>query len=173
MVPFVMVMQKYRFFLIFKKNQTNIFLKGSLSNFANCFTLKLNGVIKKIFMRLIIDIGNTLAKVALFEESMLVEQIYLPQLTVEVLQQFLKDKPKPESVILSSVRHNDNALIEYLSDHYLFLLFSSETPLPIKNRYGTPSSLGLDRLAAAVAAASLFPDRNVLIISVGTAITYD
>lgn len=124
-------------------------------------------------MRLIIDIGNTLAKVALFEESTLIEQIYLPQLTVEALQLFLKDKPKPESAILSSVRQDDKALIEYLSQNYLFLLLSSETSLPIKNRYATPSSLGLDRLAAAVAAASLFPDRNVLIVSVGTAITYD
>ncbi|NWJ52772.1 MAG: type III pantothenate kinase [Bacteroidetes bacterium] len=124
-------------------------------------------------MRLIIDIGNTLAKVALFEESTLIEQIYLPQLTVEALQLFLKDKPKPESAILSSVRQDDKDLIEYLSQNYLFLLLSSETSLPIKNRYATPSSLGLDRLAAAVAAASLFPDRNVLIVSVGTAITYD
>jgi len=49
MVPFVMVMQKYRFFLIFKKNQANIFLKGSFSNFANRFTLKLNGVNKEFF----------------------------------------------------------------------------------------------------------------------------
>lgn len=124
-------------------------------------------------MRLIIDIGNTLAKVALFEDSSLIEQIFLPHLTVEVLKLFLKDKPKPESAILSSVRQSDPALVEYLSNNHPFILLTSTTPLPIKNSYATPASLGLDRLAAAVAASMLFPNRNVLIISAGTAITYD
>ncbi len=124
-------------------------------------------------MRLIIDIGNTLAKVALFEDSSLVEQIYLPNLTVELLQHFLKGKPRPESAILSSVRQADEALIDYLSKSYRFLLFSTDTPLPIYNSYRSPLSLGLDRLAAAVAAAALYPKQNVLIISAGTAITYD
>ena len=50
---------------------------------------------------------------------------------------------------------------------------SSVTPVPIKNNYRSKSTLGLDRLAAAVGAASLFPDNDLLIIDAGTAITYD
>ena len=50
---------------------------------------------------------------------------------------------------------------------------SGVTPVPIVNKYRTPKTLGVDRLAAAVAAAWLQPGRNVLIIDIGTCITYD
>lgn len=126
-------------------------------------------------MRLIIDIGNILAKVALFEESDLLAVTYLPQLTVEALELFLTNsgKTRPDTAILSTVRHFDDEFIDYLKANFRLLLFSADTPLPIKNMYGSPQTLGYDRLAAAVAAAALFPARNVLIINAGTAITYD
>jgi len=126
-------------------------------------------------MRLIIDIGNTLAKVALFEDSDLLLVTYLPQLTVDALNLFLMQSglARPEDVILSTVRHSDEGFIEYLKSHFRFLLLTADTPLPIKNLYNSPETLGLDRLAAAVAATSLFPNRNILIINAGTAITYD
>jgi type III pantothenate kinase len=47
------------------------------------------------------------------------------------------------------------------------------TPLPIKNSYRTPDSLGKDRLAAVIGGNSIFPGSNILIIDAGTAITYD
>ena len=126
-------------------------------------------------MRLIIDIGNTLAKVALFEDSDPLAITYLPELTVEALELFLTNsgKARPETAILSTVRHSDYVFIDYLKDNFKLLLLSSETPLPIRNLYGSPETLGYDRLAAAVAASALFPQRNVLIINTGTAITYD
>lgn len=55
-----------------------------------------------------------------------------------------------------------------------FLRFSTtETPLPITNNYGTPHTLGADRLAAACGAAAIFPRTNCLIIDAGTCIKYD
>ncbi len=47
------------------------------------------------------------------------------------------------------------------------------TPVPIKNLYGTPETLGMDRLAAAVGASVMFPSQAVLIVDFGTAITFD
>lgn len=126
-------------------------------------------------MRLIIDIGNTLAKVALFKESDPLTVTYLPQLTVEALELFLSESglERPDQAILSTVRQSDDEIIDYLKSNFRLLLLSSETPLPIKNLYRSPETLGYDRLAAAVAASTLFPSRNVLIINTGTAITYD
>lgn len=49
----------------------------------------------------------------------------------------------------------------------------NETPIPIINKYATPETLGTDRLAAAVAANYLQPGRDVLIIDVGTCVTFD
>ena len=54
-----------------------------------------------------------------------------------------------------------------------FVLFDHNTPVPITNRYETPQTLGQDRLAAAVGAKHLCPNENLLIIDVGSAITYD
>ena len=53
------------------------------------------------------------------------------------------------------------------------LRFSSDTPVPISNRYRTPETLGSDRLAAVIGASSLRPGKNLLIIDAGTCITYE
>ncbi|HBX90279.1 MAG TPA: type III pantothenate kinase, partial [Alistipes sp.] len=46
--------------------------------------------------------------------------------------------------------------------------FTPATPVPLKNDYLTPATLGRDRLAAAVGAAALYPGRNVLVVDFGT-----
>jgi type III pantothenate kinase len=126
-------------------------------------------------MQLIIDIGNTLAKIALFEDSDPLEVTYLPEITVEALELFLTNSVliRPETAILSTVRQTDDTFIDYLKGNFRLLLLNSETPSPLKNLYQSPETLGYDRLASAVAATTLFPKRNVLIINAGTAITYD
>lgn len=53
------------------------------------------------------------------------------------------------------------------------LRFSSDTPVPISNRYRTPETLGRDRLAAVIGASSLKPGKDLLIIDAGTCITYE
>ena len=76
--------------------------------------------------------------------------------------------------IISSVVNIEAAVVNTLarcSQH--FVLFDHNTPVPIVNRYDTPETLGQDRLAAAVGAKSLCPDENLLIIDVGSAITFD
>ncbi len=47
------------------------------------------------------------------------------------------------------------------------------TPLPIKNQYKTPKTLGKDRLAAIMGAHALYPDQAALVIDAGTCVTYD
>lgn len=49
----------------------------------------------------------------------------------------------------------------------------AETPVPIINRYKAKNTLGTDRLAAAVGAQYLQPGKDVLIIDVGTCVTFD
>ncbi len=52
-------------------------------------------------------------------------------------------------------------------------LLDYKTSVPIKVAYETPETLGMDRLAAAVGAHELFPNRDTLIIDMGTCITMD
>jgi type III pantothenate kinase len=111
----------------------------------------------------------------LFEDSDLLAVTYLPTLTIEALELFLTESglTRPKDAILSTVRLHDEVFIDYLKSNFRLLLLSADTPLPIKNLYHSPETLGYDRLAAAVGATTLFPDRNILIINTGTAITYD
>ena len=76
--------------------------------------------------------------------------------------------------IVSSVIKIEPAIVNTLarrSQH--FVLFDHNTPVPIRNGYATPATLGQDRLAAAIGARTLCPDENLLIIDAGSAITYD
>ena len=76
--------------------------------------------------------------------------------------------------IISSVVNIEAAVVNALNRHSQhFVLFDHNTPVPITNRYETPQTLGQDRLAAAVGAKHLCPNENLLIIDVGSAITYD
>ena len=51
--------------------------------------------------------------------------------------------------------------------------FSVNTPMPLAVDYRTPATLGLDRLAAAVGAHTICPGTEILVVDLGTAITYD
>jgi type III pantothenate kinase len=46
-------------------------------------------------------------------------------------------------------------------------------PVPLVKDYDTPETLGADRVAAAVGATVLFPDEELVVIDMGTCITYD
>lgn len=53
------------------------------------------------------------------------------------------------------------------------LVVTHSTPVPVDNRYASASTLGADRLAAAVGAAGRFPGQAVLIADCGSALTCD
>lgn len=76
--------------------------------------------------------------------------------------------------ILSSVTNEDEAISMFLQNEIPhFINLNHTTPLPYKNLYHTPESLGNDRIAGIAGAYNRFPGANVLVIDLGTAITYD
>lgn len=48
-----------------------------------------------------------------------------------------------------------------------------QTRVPLQNLYGSPETLGADRLAAAVGAAAMSPGQDLLVADIGTACTFD
>jgi len=125
-------------------------------------------------MNLVIDQGNTICKLAFFgEENELLSFQVCPQLNVPFLADFLKEK-HPQAGILSTVKDLNPEITDYLKFRIPgFILFDHHTPLPVKNAYHTPQTLGLDRMAAAVGAWSLQPGKPLLIVDMGTAVTFD
>ena len=118
-------------------------------------------------MNLIIDIGNTLVKYAIFNDDKLVELLKTSEVEVEKINTLIKEFDV-KNVIISSVRKemNWNLDIEVI---YL----SSKTNLPITLNYKTPETLGKDRIANIVAVSEEYPNNNALVIDAGTCITYD
>ncbi|RKD86062.1 type III pantothenate kinase [Mangrovibacterium diazotrophicum] len=125
-------------------------------------------------MNLVIDIGNTRVKWALFRDRELVTQDSAPELTLHVLGQIIGDFHDVKLAILSSVKEFPKECRDLLTEVTdLFIELNHNTPTPIVNRYRTPETLGLDRLAAAIGASTAFPGDPLLIIDAGTAITID
>lgn len=123
---------------------------------------------------LTIDIGNTLAKLAVFEHG---EEIYFETSALESfskkLKNILKKHPQITNLIISSVSKDIQALLKEVPQHIQVLELSATTPVPFRNLYKTPHSLGIDRIALVVGAVEEFLDKDVLIIDAGTCITYD
>ena len=124
-------------------------------------------------MNLVVDIGNTLLKLAVFDGGRLVAQQCVGELREETFAGLLGGARAARAVV-ASTRGEAPAIVEAVRRHTDYLLeFTPQTPVPIGNAYRTPETLGRDRLAAAVGAATLYPGRNALIVDFGTAVTLD
>lgn len=123
-------------------------------------------------LNLVIDIGNTLSKIAVFSEDKVVFNKNYESLTINDVKTLLKQFNIVYSII-SNVREHQTELENLLINETTFISLSSSTLLPFNNLYTTPTTLGKDRLALVSAASSLYSKTNVLVIDAGTCITFD
>jgi type III pantothenate kinase len=123
-------------------------------------------------MNLIIDIGNSLVKVAVTDKNNIIGFERHETLSTNIIDDTIA-KYHPEKAIISSVGKIDEHIINHLTASIQTTLFSNVTKIPIVNSYKTPQTLGLDRIAVVVAANYLYPASDLLVIDSGTAITYD
>lgn len=125
-------------------------------------------------MNLIIDIGNTCAKLVAFDGYDPIEELRVDKGEWCLLRSFC-DKYGFDKGICSSVVGFDEEVSRALSclDFPLTRLACGKTPVPVKCAYLTPETLGADRLAAVVGANYLRPGKNILVIDIGTCITFD
>ena len=124
-------------------------------------------------MNLVIDIGNTLQKLAVFDENEKMVCLFHEDKLTETLLEPLFVQYPIENAIVSSVGKNDEAIMKWLEAHSHLLQFSPACRLPITLRYATPETLGTDRIANAVGANALCPGENVLSIMAGTCLVAD
>ena len=124
-------------------------------------------------MNLVIDVGNTRVKVAVFEKDTVIKlHVFNKSVIISEVKKIIK-KNKISSAIVSSVSILSPKKINKLQEMIPFTFVSSETKVPFKNLYSTPKTLGVDRIALVCGAAIQFSNKNVLIIDAGTCITYD
>ncbi len=124
-------------------------------------------------VNLIIEQGNTSTKIAVYEKGRLVTSEMYKKFGVDELES-LFEKYNLRRGVLSTVIDRDEDVILYLRANLRHFIFLDENvKLPIEIQYETPHTLGKDRIAAAVGANYLQPNKDLLIIDAGTAITYE
>lgn len=124
---------------------------------------------------LTIDQGNSSTKYSLFDpDANIVGSMRTPAPDIEVIPALLAGY-QLRGAIYASVARLDIRFIESLrclTDEHLVVL-TPTTPVPVRNAYSTPATLGVDRLAAAVGAATLYPGQASFIADLGSALTCD
>jgi type III pantothenate kinase len=121
---------------------------------------------------LVLDVGNTRMKAALFGPMGMERWAFLAHGDVSGLRSWLAEA-QLQDIALASVAGPDPGLERFLSTLAPVLVLGGGSPSPLVSTYGTPHTLGVDRLANAVGARQRFPDRPVIAIDLGTCITYD
>ncbi|MCD8302983.1 MAG: type III pantothenate kinase [Prevotellaceae bacterium] len=125
-------------------------------------------------MNLIIDIGNTRAKLVAFDGETPVEEMRTGNKTLVALPDMLAKYSFSKAIVATVA--NLPAATELLLRSLPFptLRLTPETPVPdAQILYRTPQTLGADRIGAVVGAVSLMPGRDLLIIDGGTCVTYE
>lgn len=120
-------------------------------------------------MNFVIDQGNTFTKLALFEGDKLLSFEVFEEINNEIIISFISDYTIKRGIIASVRKKVDpNLLKKYNLIHLTHL-----TPLPLQINYKTPETLGVDRIAASVGAKSIYAGEELLIIDIGTCVTFD
>ena len=125
-------------------------------------------------MNLIIDAGNTCLKLAAYKGDDPVEISRMDYDEVEKFERFAASYPFRRGIV-SAVVDIPQAIEERIKalPFEVVRLVPGETPVPLRILYATPKTLGADRLAAAVGAYAKAGGRDVLVIDIGTCITFD
>ena len=97
-------------------------------------------------MNLTIDIGNTLIKMAVFDGGEIVEKLLAEECDTKLLDGLLARWPAIDRAIIASTGGRTAPLARMLRVRAVKCLeFTPATPVPIRNGYDTPETLGADR----------------------------
>ena len=129
-------------------------------------------------MNLIIDIGNSSTKLALFEGGALksIQTYKTNALIGKQITRFIESTSKKQKithVLWSNVSKHTLSATLFSGTDLQPVEYKNSAQVPISIDYKTPKTLGKDRLALASGAALLYPNQNNLVISLGTCITYE
>ena len=123
-------------------------------------------------MNLALDIGNSFLKAGIFKNNNLINYYEFNREYYSNIKLILDKTPITHS-IASNVSESNNKLIELLSNKTNLIKFNSSLKVPFKNCYQTKNTLGKDRIALVSNASKEYPKENVLLIDLGSCITFD
>jgi len=122
-----------------------------------------------------IDWGNTLVKAAIMDEpeKMLAMETFAPEDALSRIQNLVDTYSPKASIFCSVVANSGTDVKALLTERSHFFELGPKTSLPIMNAYHSPDTLGMDRVAAVAGAHATHPEKNNLVIALGTCVTYN
>lgn len=125
-------------------------------------------------MILTVDVGNTRVKAAVFEGDTVLDCFVFGKDELAVnIEKILKNFKTIIQMVVSSVGDVEKQSFLAFESEVKVHFISNEDAFPFFNNYGTPKTLGVDRMVLAAGATLLYPNQNRLIIDAGTCVTYD
>ena len=125
-------------------------------------------------MILAVDVGNTRIKAAVFEENTLLEFFVFQKATLEKKIKNIFEKYQNIShLVVASVSDVEKKAFVSFESVVKIHFVSHNDAFPFVNCYGTPKTLGIDRLVLAAGATLQYPKQNRLVIDAGTCVTFD
>ncbi|MEO6831401.1 MAG: type III pantothenate kinase [Chitinophagaceae bacterium] len=123
---------------------------------------------------LCIDWGNTLVKAAAMDATgeFLEMQTVMPEEAFATVSELLEKHQPRASIFCSVVVNQGEQLINLLKERTHFVELNLKTMLPIMNAYRS-DTLGMDRIAAVAGIHAEHPEKNNLVIALGTCVTYN
>ena len=129
-------------------------------------------IFEKIFdLKLIIDIGNTNTKIALFDDKKITALETINHCTFKEVDNFVGNNKIEKSIISSVKKQNDE--IDKIAYFFNSIILNTKLKVPILNLYKSKKTLGNDRLASIVGASYLYSKKNILVLDLGTCLTSD
>jgi type III pantothenate kinase len=125
-------------------------------------------------MVVVIDIGNTFIKLAIFQQDTILFKTHFHKSELQKnIESALLNYPNTTNLVVSSVAETNQTDFLPFQNLLKIHFISQLTPFPFENLYKTPKTLGIDRMVLAAGAVLQFPNQNRLVIDAGTCITYD
>ncbi|WP_223551079.1 type III pantothenate kinase [Aestuariivivens sp. NBU2969] len=125
-------------------------------------------------MNLVIDVGNSFVKLAIFNQNKLQhKETVRMDAFVDAISSIASTQPEIKKAVVSSVARLDAEQKETLKKRFELFEINHKTKVPFKNCYKTPKTLGVDRIVLVSASVLKFPNSNVLIVDAGTCVTFD
>lgn len=121
-----------------------------------------------------VDRGNTLTKIAVWQNDQLKSYECFEHDDFASMARMASASGASAAMVCSVAAPADD-IVAALSPYIPHVeVLRHDTPMPLKVKYNSPLTLGVDRLAAAVGASSLAGENvPVLVVDAGTAVTYD
>lgn len=117
---------------------------------------------------LVIDAGNTVIKLALFQDEKLLN---IQRVDVKQFDEFMQENSVRKTIISSVLSPEETTKISANFDSPIIV--TCDTPLPINLNYKSKETLGIDRICNSVFASKQINQGFAVTIDIGTCVKFD